>query len=257
MASNDDNYLPEGWTEDMYENPLQHEAAWDALTDEQFTRLQQRRVASVPGAGVPAPPQEPLPAPCVEAIEQAALSEWGFSIFRTDYSDADKWSAFVSRFNELVDAQLTPAAGAGIDDVRDDLRMNWIENRDRLDGADANAVRAYAGELASGADESDTLHFQAVLMVDAAAVDAVLNYQPRKFPPETPLQEKRRGSPWVWAVDVEFDGEDEEYDGQLKVAVDALINDLFPIIATGRQGMEELIPSDGDDGIWFAAYNPY
>ena len=27
-------YLPPGWTEDMYENPLQHEAAWDELTDE-------------------------------------------------------------------------------------------------------------------------------------------------------------------------------------------------------------------------------
>lgn len=259
MADNANNYLPPGWTDAMYENPMEHEAAWDALTDEQFRLLQARRVASVPGAGAPAPPSAPLPAPCVEAIEQAALSEWGFSIFRTVYGDEERWSAFVTRFTGMVNAQLTPAAGAGVDDVRDDLRLNWIEEPQRLGGADANAVRAYAGELASAAGASDTLHFQAVLMVDAAAVDAVMGYQQREFPENTPLQEKRRGAPWVWAVDLEFDGEDEddEYDGMLKVAVDGLINDLFPIIATGSMGMEELIPRDGDDGVWFAAYNPY
>ena len=27
-------YLPPGWTEEMYEKPMEHEAAYDALTDE-------------------------------------------------------------------------------------------------------------------------------------------------------------------------------------------------------------------------------
>ena len=71
------------------------------------------------------------------------------------------------------------------------------------------------------------------------------------------------GSPWVWAVGIDFDLEGnantypEEYSGTLKDAVGSLINELVHIVATWRMGQDELLPADGNDEIWFAAYNPY
>ena len=212
----------------------------------------------------PAPPAASLPAPCVEAIEQAGLSEWGFHIFRTTYEDDAKWSLLKTRITSIIDEQLTPSNGDGIETVRDALRIEWVESPERLRNADAAAVRQYYAELLQSPTFPASMEMPAVLMVDSAAMDSVVNYAPVQHPPQTPLQTKRRNAPWLWAVDVdheslgdEDDTSDDDYRGILKVAVYCLINDLFPVMATRTLGLGELLPSDGDDEIWFSTYNPY
>lgn len=61
----------------------------------------------------------------------------------------------------------------------------------------------------------------------------------------------RQAAPFVLALDTESDL-DEDYSGHFKVAVSALINELFPILATQRLAPPELAPEG--DGIWFSAF---
>jgi hypothetical protein len=81
-----------------------------------------------------------LPAPCVEAIKEASLSERDFHIYRATYNDPAKWSEFQTRFNALIEDQLTPASGGGIDTVRDSLLMEWVDDSERLNNAGVPSV---------------------------------------------------------------------------------------------------------------------
>jgi hypothetical protein len=110
---------------------------------QQFRLLQQRRVATVyPDGIIPETDNKmPLPAPCVEAIEAVGLTEWGFAIFRTTYGDDEQWAEFQKRFDAMIQEQLDESNGAGIEAVRDDLRLQWVEDPEKLDGAGIENVR--------------------------------------------------------------------------------------------------------------------
>lgn len=144
--------------------------------------------------------------------------------------------------------------------MKDSLRLEWVEDKARLDNADADALRQYYRQLLQTQAFPVSLEMPAVLMVDEEAMKSLLDSTPKEHPPETSLQVKRQGAPWLWAVDVDhhFDGDQEEqYTGTLKVAVSSLIQNFFPVMATGIMGMEELQPAEGDNDVWFSVYNPY
>lgn len=258
MSTPNENYLPPGWTEEMYERPLDFKNAWATTTDEQFARLQARRAGILPS---PLPEPEPQRAACVEAIEEARLNEWGFSVFRADYSDDQAWSMFVEKFLTMLEAQLTPENGTGIDAVRANMRINWIDNEERLQTGGPHSVRAYARELATIPGSAATLELPAILLADAEVISTLCAYDVEKARTEVSRTRYHPGIPWVWAIDTAFEPEDdrsqndahaEEYDGTLKVAIGTLINGFFPVVATEILGINELFPDSGNGGIWFA-----
>lgn len=60
----------------------------------------------------------------------------------TDFEDEGKWGRFKERWEEAMKDQMVPSYGMGIEEVRENLEMMWVEEKS-LDGAYAKAVRRY------------------------------------------------------------------------------------------------------------------
>jgi hypothetical protein len=82
------------------------------------------------------------PAAFVDAIQSEGLIKWGFVVVRTDFEDEGKWERFKERWEEAMEDQMMPSYGMGIEEVKGNLEMMWVEEKS-LDGADAAAVRRY------------------------------------------------------------------------------------------------------------------
>lgn len=74
----------------------------------------------------PAPHFTPLstladnPSPLVQAVQRAGFPEWGYVVFRTDYSDEARWDRFQEIvFDEMCDAQMNKESGNDLQAVKD------------------------------------------------------------------------------------------------------------------------------------------
>jgi hypothetical protein len=69
------------------------------------------------------------PSPLVQAVQRAGFSEWGYVVFRTDYSDEARWDRFQETvFDEICDAQMNKESGNDLQAVKDKLSFKSVED---------------------------------------------------------------------------------------------------------------------------------
>jgi hypothetical protein len=95
----------------------------------------------------PAPRSTPLSTPAdsrsplVQAVQRAGFSEWGYVIFRTDYSDEARWDRFQEIvFDEMCDAQMSKESEIDLQAVKEILSFKSVEDP-ALAGASVADVR--------------------------------------------------------------------------------------------------------------------
>jgi hypothetical protein len=83
----------------------------------------------------PAPRSTPLStaadnrSPLVQAVQRAGFPEWGYVIFRTDYSDEARWDRFQEIvFDEMCDVQMSKESETGLQAVKDKLSSKPVED---------------------------------------------------------------------------------------------------------------------------------
>ncbi|CCX33556.1 Similar to hypothetical protein AKAW_09207 [Aspergillus kawachii IFO 4308]; acc. no. GAA91093 [Pyronema omphalodes CBS 100304] len=154
-----------------------------------------------------------------------------------------KWGRFKERWEEAMKDQMVPSYGMGIEEVRENLEMMWVEEKS-LDGAYAKAVRRHIRDMKENDMIPEGLDWPMVLVVNSAALKSLVDTLPLR-----PLLE-HADRPFVLGVDLHFDEEEQEeedeYPGEFKVGIATLLNDLFPHLATGRLAPEELHPGPGE-----------
>jgi hypothetical protein len=97
----------------------------------------------------PAPRSTPLSTPAdnrsplVQAVQRAGFPEWGYVIFRTDYSDEARWDRFQEIvFDEMCDAQMNKESETDLQAVKDKLSFKSVEDP-ALAGASVADVKRY------------------------------------------------------------------------------------------------------------------
>jgi hypothetical protein len=69
------------------------------------------------------------PSPLVQAVQRAGFPEWGYVIFRTDYSDEARWDRFQEIvFDEMCDVQMSKESETGLQAVKDKLSSKPVED---------------------------------------------------------------------------------------------------------------------------------
>ncbi|TFK69176.1 hypothetical protein BDN72DRAFT_623289 [Pluteus cervinus] len=251
-------YLPPGWTEETLTSATPEQ--WDALTEEEYELVCQRKIqaslavsaankivieAEAAAQGITLPNFNL--AGFVEVIRQEHLEEWGFIVIRATYEDDEEWTRFQAKWDEAIQDQLTPDHGEGIDEVKGTLNFEWIEDQEGLDGQSVDDIRGYYETWRSHARLPQGMDHALCLVVTRESLQSLLDGSTST----AHNYSNRQVAPFVLAVDTESDLE-EGYNGHFKVAISALINELFPILAAQRLTPPELAPEG--DGIWFSAY---
>lgn len=120
-------------------------------------QLRERQNAELERLGLPPRPDtpqqgegqsvlgRPLPtsSQLVEVVEkQGVQADWGFLLFRTDYSDESRWEKFEEGFNELVDKSTEDdkAGSMGIVRIEEGLMVKMVVD-EGLQGASMVDVR--------------------------------------------------------------------------------------------------------------------
>lgn len=156
------------------------------------------------------------PAFWAHVLAEKEFVDFGFVIFRLDYSNETRWNAWYKAFDDLVEASMN--ATTRRKDVKSELVWE-IANDRQLEGykmQDLPLVFQTGMEVPPG----QNLHI--ALMVDEAVMASLLDPQPGV-------------TPWIMAVNVYYDFEnplprDDNYPGFFKVAVESVIPDLWPLM---------------------------
>ncbi|KAJ6069371.1 hypothetical protein N7499_011258 [Penicillium canescens] len=187
----------------------------------------------------------------VETIKAENWTEFGFLVFRTDYSNEDIWVQFLEECNEILEEGIENApAESGLSRVAECVFMKIVDD-DSLANELAERV-AFAYRLCAEDMEDDEpgdrlvagLQMRMCLMVDGDCIRSVVGSG----------SGGEDGVPSVKAVDVTLgldgvDGVDGglDYSGVFRVAIRSLITKLYPaLLACHRTG--DLMPADG--GVW-------
>ncbi|KAI5812674.1 hypothetical protein BZA77DRAFT_375181 [Pyronema omphalodes] len=193
----------------------------------------------------PVPHPSTSPAPFVQVIKSSNLNgPWGFLAFRTFYSNPSLWSQFQQHFTALLSSQLTPSNGTGILSVVHDFQIIWIEDPS-LDGASMEDIRLYVSDMREEGSIPQGMEWSMVLVADELAAVSVVEVSKEK--------NGMKAIPWVGGLDVDFGEEEEEegYEGFFKVAVQTLLTELFPVVATQRMAPSEMVAGvDSELGVW-------
>lgn len=154
----------------------------------------------------------------MQAVQRAGFPEWGYVIFRTDYSDEARWDRFQEIvFDEMCDVQMSKESEAGVQAVKDKLSFKSVEDPALVGASVADVKRCYhairsAGQIPPGLD------MNMCMIVDRHVIASVLN--------------KKGGEiPYLIGVDVTNSKEDEGYEGHFKVAIDSFLCELYPLLS--------------------------
>lgn len=49
--------------------------------------------------------------PVVEVVERGGFDDFGFIVFRTDYSDEERWEQWQKEFQRIIDVSMASASG--------------------------------------------------------------------------------------------------------------------------------------------------
>ncbi|KAK4862198.1 hypothetical protein LT330_003336 [Penicillium expansum] len=172
--------------------------------------------------GLPPAPGVPLfeknDDPVVEVVERGGFDDFGFIVFRTDYSDEERWEQWQKEFQRIIDVSMASASGGK--KIEDKCLLLNYEDEDMAGATHGQILQEYH------------------------------EYQENESVPEGLNTDK----PWVYALDLSFDHEnplaDGEYPGYFRVAVDSVITELYPMLAALTPS--ELWPSDNI--IWESAF---
>lgn len=92
--------------------------------------------------GLPPAPGVPLfernDDPVVEVVESEGYDEFGFAVFRTNYSDADRWEGWTEQFERRLNASLETVSGGK--KIKDRCCMP-IYVKKELDGANYSQIQ--------------------------------------------------------------------------------------------------------------------
>ncbi|KAI9035527.1 uncharacterized protein KD926_003267 [Aspergillus affinis] len=280
------HYLPPGWTEEMYENQsdaalgalseqeLQHlmerQAAEAKLISVQHTaRMNEERIArGAPQMRTPSPPAdddddakgqteagltysdstalEKLQT-LTSLVEEEDWPDFGFLVFRTDYSDETLWEKFMAQYDVVLDEGMDAApAESGIERIRDRVYLRFVSDEALAGEPPASVAYAYrlcAEEMEDDAEEDRLergLHTRMCLMVDEECMRSVVDVKPGEGSP----------APFMKAVDLALGEQRLSYSGTFKVAIASLITDFYPALLACQEP-SDLVPPMAD-GIWGA-----
>ncbi|PWY90626.1 hypothetical protein BO94DRAFT_545347 [Aspergillus sclerotioniger CBS 115572] len=233
-------YTPPGWTEDrlrvatvddlrqipedrlhkiddeILENVEARKIVCEAQHNEYYRLERERR-------GLPPAPPKPLFEESVDAVvqvvERAGFDDFGFIVFRADYSDEKYWDKWQELFLKRLDDSLAQASGGRR--IEDKLFTPIFDDRDSINASLERIQEAY-----NSYDENEGvppgLGTGMCLVVDKNAMESLLN----------PVAGE---DPWVIAMDLSFDHSREvpegEYPGYFRVAVDSVIPEFYPFVS--------------------------
>lgn len=189
--------------------------------------------------------------PVVEVVERGGFDDFGFIVFRTDYSDEQRWEQWHKEFHRMIDDSMERASGGK--KIEDKCFMPTYEDEE-LAGATHNEILQSAHSILCSSLYSVLIRDRAYygyqetegilpgletgmcLVVDSAVMDSLKTDQP-----------------WINVLDVSFDHENQpargEYPGYFRVAVRSVITELYPMLAAMTP--PELWPED--NRIWVSA----
>lgn len=92
--------------------------------------------------------------PLVRMVEDGGYSDFGFMVFRTDFSNEGRWRRFVEQWDGLVGARIEAAAeeeedgertgsGSGLGRVVDKVYMKIVDDEEAMRGKGVNDVVMY------------------------------------------------------------------------------------------------------------------
>ncbi|KZF20248.1 hypothetical protein L228DRAFT_262923 [Xylona heveae TC161] len=260
----------EGLQETRQEMSRRYRARLAAAASAESTAQQQPQQQEVPQ--VPMTDEEKrlaqeLTAPYINVLDKLfqgnPWEEWGFVVFQcTGYAkeQQQRWTAFRQRWDEIINEETSRHRGTSprVDEAVRLIRFQWVSDPS-LDGASMGQVaeRYKNMHLPRGLNNS------ICLAVTPASLDSVLT---SPLPSSAP-RSKRAKIPYVVAVSKECidppthqeeEEEEEEEDiagqdfkGYFKVAVESLLQELFPIVALDITDLYKLAARlRSDDDIW-------
>ncbi|OQD69000.1 hypothetical protein PENPOL_c002G07085 [Penicillium polonicum] len=187
--------------------------------------------------GLPPAPGVPLfeknDDPVVEVVERGGFDDFGFIVFRTDYSDEQRWEQWHKEFQRIIEASIERASGGKKIEAK--CFMPTYEDEDMAGATHEEILQEYSGyrETEGVLPGLDT---GMCLVVDSAVIDSITT-----------------DKPWIYVLDLSFDHEnqlaDGEYPGYFRVAVESVITELYPMLTAMTPS--ELWPSD--NRIWESA----
>jgi hypothetical protein len=145
--------------------------------------------------------------------------DFGFLCFRTVYGDEERWERWEKKFDEELEGGLVGYAGR--ERVAERTTMMFVNDTATASKSLSEIVAAFH-ELRENGTMPPGLDVGMCLVLDKEATSSLLE----------PVEGQNA---WVWAVDVyyDFDGTNAEEDGYLgrfKVAINALIGELWPML---------------------------
>lgn len=106
-------------------------------------------------------------------------------------------------------------------------------------------IRVYVSNMKERGSVPQGMDWSMVLVADEAAAVSVVE--------ALKGQKSKKAVPWVIGLDVDYgEGEEEEvYEGFFKVAVQTLLTELFPVLATQMMAPSEMVAGiDWELGVW-------
>ncbi|KAJ5547460.1 hypothetical protein N7494_005045 [Penicillium frequentans] len=251
------SYLPPGWTlerlqtatvDDLRQIPEErlHEISQNLIPAENVSvrlvigraiRYENRRKVRAE-RGLPPAPRRPLFKKAndavVEIVERGGFDDFGFILFRTDYSDEERWEQWQKEFMRIIDVSLESTSGGK--EIEDKCLTPIYEDEDMAGATHEQILQAYYGYHEENEGIPAGLNTSMCLVVDLVAMDSITT-----------------DMPWVYALDVSFDHAsplaDGEYPGYFRVAIKSVITELYPMLTAMMP--PELWPPD--NRIWESA----
>ena len=205
-------------------------SARDLILRAQLT--ESRRLERI-SLGLPSAPPKNKPErdPYVQIVEDEGFVDFGFLCFRTVYDDEAKWERWQEEFDRGLEGGLVGCAGR--ERVAERLMVMFVDDVDLAGVGFSDVAKAFEAVRENG-DVGPGLDVGMCLALDEEAMASLLE----------PVAGEES---WVWAVDVnhDFDGAQTEdgYLGRFKVAINALISELWPLLAGTVMRPENLWPS--------------
>ncbi|KAJ5648149.1 hypothetical protein N7490_004521 [Penicillium lividum] len=252
------SYLPPGWTleqlqtasvDDLREIPEEKLREIDtnlipvenvavrqvigrAVSNEHRRKVRaERGLPPAPGRPIFEDPDDAV----VEVVERGGFDDFGFIVFRTDYSDETRWEQWHKEFYRRIDASIDSVSGGK--KIEDKCLMPTFEDED-LEGATYQQILEVYYTYLETDGVPPGLETDMCLVVDSNVMDSIAN-----------------DKPWIYALDLSFDHQSEveegDYTGYFRVAVDSVIPELYPMLAAMTP--PELWPSN--NRIWESAFD--
>lgn len=81
--------------------------------------------------------------PVVRLVESKGWDDFGFMLFRMDYSDDARWERFMEVYDQMLESSMDEAeAGSGIERIRDKLFTKFVDD-DIVDGSGVVGVARF------------------------------------------------------------------------------------------------------------------